>query len=103
MVKTFMGMRDNNDAAPRRVRIRQTATGTAGRKAPSVMDFACLRREEALVLICRYLGKHPAHPMARALIDLFQIHGEELTETGIPYEVVQGLARRYPLLHCLRD
>ena len=56
--------------------------------------FAKISRDEALCLISKYLEKDPSHSVACYLIDLFNIQAEELTETGLSFELVKALAKR---------
>ncbi len=90
----------------RRVKIRHTKNRTRNGqvKTPSTLQlgqFGKMSRIESLEAIQHYLTLNPIHPLAQSLIDLFQIHGEELTETGVSYEIVKALEKEYPLLNCL--
>ena len=80
-----------------RVRIRQTRQ----RQAP-LLSAHGMSRAEALRTIRHALRQDPVHPLAGALIDLFQVHAEELTELGLSYEGVKVLEQTYPLLRCLK-
>jgi hypothetical protein len=73
-----------------------------GRKQPrrhkttvSVFGFQRMSREEALSKIRTLLRRSPANPSALRLMSLFNIQPEELTEVGVPYEVVRYLDRQY--------
>lgn len=54
-----------------------------------------MSRTEALKEIKRHLRRSPSHTAARQLITLFNIQAEELTEVGVPYEVLKVLEKRY--------
>ncbi len=91
-------------SAYQRVRIRHTQKNIrkGPLSTPLALQFGRMSRPESLSIIQNYLALDPLHPLAQSLIDLFQIHGEELTEIGVPYETVKALEKEYPLLHCLK-
>ncbi len=58
-----------------------------------------LSRGRALARVARLLTQESAIPdEAFTLMTLFQFHCDELTESGVSYEMVRALERRYPLL-----
>jgi len=59
--------------------------------------FDQMTRTEALQKVRGFLRRDPTHPNALRLINLFQLHSEELSEAGVPYETLKGLARIYTL------
>ncbi len=88
-------------SAQQRVKIRYTKNKTHNNPSPLHHEFGQMTREESLKTIAHYLDINPIHPLAHALIDLFQVHGEELTEAGVAYETVKAMEKEYPLLKCL--
>jgi hypothetical protein len=55
---------------------------------------ASINRNTALSKICAQLECTPLHPEALRLIELFQIVPEELSEAGLPYEMLKALEKQ---------
>lgn len=50
-----------------------------------------LTRQEALMIVCQELNNNPSSIQAKKLITLFGLSAEELSETGVTYEILRSL------------
>lgn len=57
-----------------------------------------LSRPKALKSLCHALRGQADWTRAGQYLSMFQFHPEELTEAGLPYEMVRALESRFPLL-----
>jgi hypothetical protein len=60
----------------------------------SVFGFTHMTRGQALQQVVRYLRQSPQHVSALRLIHLFHLHGDELAEAGVPFELLRLLDRQ---------
>ncbi len=75
--------------------IRTKTRNSLFQKEGSPWGFGRMSRSEAVRNIRKHLRRSPSHAAARHLIMLFNIQAEELTEAGVPYEVLKALEKRY--------
>jgi hypothetical protein len=75
----------------RRSKTRNTQVGHGA----SIWGFERMSRTEAVMKIKKLLRRSPTHSSAQQLISLFNIHPEELTEAGVPFEVLKAFEKRY--------
>jgi hypothetical protein len=73
-----------------RKKIRPLAT----EKNHMTLGFGRMSRAEALLQVRRLLARSRDHVRAYQLISLFNIQAEELSEAGVPYEMLKVLERR---------
>jgi len=50
-----------------------------------------ISRAEAISVVCRELAQNPSSIKAKDLISLFGLNAEELSESGVTYEVLRSL------------
>jgi hypothetical protein len=62
--------------------------------APASLTFQAMSRQQAIHRIRRLLQRSAASTQAEQLISLFNIQPEELSEAGVPFEVLKSLERR---------
>ena len=77
-------------------------TGAPRRLPDRLSTLGSLTRGQAVRRIARYLTLDNDQSAARELADLFSIDAEELTEAGVPFEMVRAFEERSVLSRCLR-
>jgi hypothetical protein len=74
-------------------RIRSGALDPYATPVIAKFGMSTMTRQQAVQKVRTLLNRSPRHPLACQLVDLFQISAEELTESGVPYEVVRAVSR----------